>query len=125
MVLGFLYTGDQLHTVITQIMQGLGASVRKGGLVLNKEDDLAKIAHLLVEFRQRCLGDVTSLVIDDLDQRLGKRLIIAFAGGQFRLYRPSVPIFGERRNVLGAHLVLRFTLTHKDWFLKGWGDLLG
>src|SRR6476646_1133430 len=110
MVLSFHYMGDQLHTVITQLMQGLGASVGKGGLVFNEQNDLAEIAHLLVEFGQRCLGNVTSFVIHDLYQRLRKQLIIAFAGGQLRFCRPSVRVFRERRNVLRMDLIFKFML---------------
>src|SRR5579859_1068530 len=110
MVLCFHYMGDQLHAVITQIMQGFGASVRKGGLVFNEQDDLAEIAHLLVELRQRCLCNVTCLVIHNLYQRLGKELIIAFAGGQLRFWRPSIRVFRERRNVFRTNLIFKFML---------------
>src|SRR5579864_2738425 len=48
MVLSFHYVGDELHAVITKLMQGFGASIRKGGLIFNEQDDLAEIAHLLV-----------------------------------------------------------------------------
>src|SRR6185312_1725718 len=112
MVLSFLYTGDQLHAVITQLMQGPGTSVRKSGLVLNKQDDLAKRAHLLVELRQRCLGNVTSFVVYDLYQRLGQQFMIALTGGQlvFCYARFLAGILGERRSVFRTDGIFRFML---------------
>lgn len=116
MVLSFLYTGDQLHAVITQLMQGPGASVRKGGLVLDKQDDLAKRAHLLVELRQRCLGNVTSFVVYDLYQRLGQQFMIALTGGQltFCYARLLAGILGERRSVFRTDRIFRF-MFFGDW----------
>src|SRR6476660_861826 len=113
MVLGFHHMGDQLHAVITQFMQGFGASVRKGGLVLYEEDDFAKLAHLLVQVRQGRLGDVTRPVIHDFYQRLGKKFVVAFALRQFLLgYAWLVRILGERGNVLRTDLSLTLALIH-------------
>ena len=75
-------------------------------------NNLVKLAHLLVELRQRCLGHKTRPVIHDFHQWLGKQLIIAFTIRQSGFCWTGVGSFRERRNVLRGGLVrcLRFVM---------------